>query len=257
MSGQGEGRDWDDYLAGFHQDRPGITERILFRSLDARGTTPYDWAAGPLPDDGLVVDVACGSAPLWNPRLEGRYLGVDLSRAELELARQRGAHRVTVGSAEALPVETGAAAAVVCTMALMVLPDLAAALREVRRVLRPGGVFIAIVPTTPTHWSDLVFGAGLMLSARGPLSYRNDRRLRRPRPLFADQDLTLTEDSRRTYRFDLSAQGAADAAASLYLRGSQAARENAVARYLHRQSQRERSMPIPIRRLLARAPASR
>ncbi|MDN5821891.1 MAG: class I SAM-dependent methyltransferase [Brachybacterium sp.] len=252
MNRRHAGQEWDAYLAGFHEKRPGITERLLSRSLDARGATPYDWVAGALSDSGPVVDVACGSAPLWNPRLAGRYLGVDLSSAELDLARQRGAHRLTRGSAEVLPVETGTAATVVCSMALMVLPDLPAALGETRRVLRPGGRFVAIVPTIPRRLDDLVFGAGLVRAARGPLSYRNDPLLRRPRRLFAEQGLTITEDTRRTYRFDLSADGAADAAASFYLRGPQSARESEVAHYLSRASRRGRTMPIPIRRILAR-----
>lgn len=253
MSGAGEDSDWDAYLAGFHQNRAGITERILSRSLDAHGATPYDWVARPIPEEGLVVDVACGSAPLWSPRLEGRYLGIDVSPAELELARGRGAHRVALGSAEELPVETGTAAVVVCTMALMVLPDLAAALAEARRVLCSEGILIATVPTTPTRIDDLVVGAGLVRAAGGPLRYRNDTLLRRPRPCFADQGLTIIEDRRRTYRLDLSADGTADdAAASLYLRGRQAPHEHRVARYLQRTARRGRSMPVPIRRFLAR-----
>lgn len=251
MNSDHDGEDWDAYLAGFHQERPGITERILSHSLDARGTTPYDWVAGAISDSGLVVDVACGSAPLWHSRLAGRYLGVDPSSAELDLARRRGAHRVTQGSAEALPVETGTAATVVCSMALMILPDLSAAVGEVRRALRPGGALIAIVPTTPTAPRDLVFAAGLVRAARGPLSYPNDPLLRRPRRLFAQQGLAVREDTRRTYRLELGADGAAEAAASFYLRGPQAARESEVAHYLTRMSRRGRPMPIPIRRILA------
>ncbi|WP_157773443.1 class I SAM-dependent methyltransferase [Brachybacterium vulturis] len=219
MNEPGAGAEWDAYLAGFHADRPGITERLLSHSLDARGTTPYDWVADAVGGSGLVVDVACGSAPLWSPRLAGRYLGVDLSSAELDLARHRGAHRITQGSAHALPVQTGIAATVVCSMALMILPDLSAVLGEVRRALRPGGVFVAIVPTTPTGLGDLVFGAGLVRAARGPLSYRNDPLLRRPRRLFAENGLAVREDIRRTYRCELSADRAAEAAASFYLRG--------------------------------------
>lgn len=253
MSTRGASRNWDEYLAGFHQDRPGITERILSRSVDSHGATPYEWVTESIPDEGLVVDVACGSAPLWSPQLAGRYLGIDVSDAELELARRRGAHPVARGSAEDLPVDDGAAAAVVCTMALMLLPDLPAALREVRRVLSPNGILIATVPVNPTAAKDLVFGAGLLHAAGGSFGYRNDAVLRRARQLFADQGLKIIDDTRCTYRFDLTADDAADdAAASLYLRGHQAARERKVARYLRRAARRGRSMPVPIRRILAR-----
>lgn len=253
MSRPGEDDGWDSFLARFHGERAGITERILSRSVDPAGATPYDWVAERIPDDGLTVDVACGSAPLWSPRLAGRYLGVDASDAELRLARDRGAHPVTRGSADDLPAENASAAAVICSMALMILPDLPTALAEARRVLAPGGELIAILPTSPRGAQDILFGIGLVKAAREPLGYRNDSLLRRPRRLFADQGLALVEDARRTYRFDLRPEeAAAAAAASLYLRNDQVAHRSRIAHYLQRSSRSGRGMPVPIRRIIAR-----
>ncbi len=77
---------WSEYLAGFHARRPGITEQVLRRSLGAGGD-PYDWLACAVPQRARVLDLACGNGPLW-PRLPGRaYVGVDVSAAELGLAR--------------------------------------------------------------------------------------------------------------------------------------------------------------------------
>ncbi|GAB3796531.1 class I SAM-dependent methyltransferase [Humibacter antri] len=254
MKEQAAAEDWDVYLRTFHGQRPGITERILCHSVDPSGSTPYGWLADRIPPAGLVVDVACGSAPLWSSRLNGRYLGVDVSAAELELARRRGAERLAVGSADALPVGDGAVAAVVCSMALMVLPDLPSTLTEVRRVLSPDGVFVAIYPTAPSRAADLLFGAGLTKAAGGRLGYRNDAALRHPHQLLARYGLTIVEDHRMTYRFGLTGSDrAAEAAASLYLRGRQAEHEDDVRLFLQAAARQGRTLPVPIRGILAKA----
>jgi hypothetical protein len=60
---------WDGYLEGFHAERPGITESVLRRAR-AGGTDPYDWLAEVVPRRGRVLDLGCGSAPLFRA-LEG------------------------------------------------------------------------------------------------------------------------------------------------------------------------------------------
>ena len=87
------GSGWPEYVAAFHAGRAGITEQVLRRArLDGRDA--YDWLADAVPPAGLVLDVACGSAPMRD-RLPGRaYMGVDLSAAELAVARQGGADRL-------------------------------------------------------------------------------------------------------------------------------------------------------------------
>ena len=48
---------------------------------------------------------------------------------------------IAVGSAEELPFDSGSFDAVVSSFALQLVPDRLAALTEIRRVLRPGGMF--------------------------------------------------------------------------------------------------------------------
>jgi ubiquinone/menaquinone biosynthesis C-methylase UbiE len=98
---------------------------------------------------GFVVDVGCGTGAqsLALERLSGeggRVLAVDGDPAALAIARSKaGASAVEwrVGLADSLPVETGAADAVVMTLLLHHLDAAGkrAALAEARRVLRPGG----------------------------------------------------------------------------------------------------------------------
>lgn len=252
--GGGDPLPWDDYLQTFHADEAGITERVLARSVDETGRTPYRWLAEALPAEGVVIDVACGSAPLWSEALSGRYLGIDPSAAELALARKRGASRLSNGSATSLPATDGSAAAVVCSMALMILPDLASVLDEMRRVLRPGGVLAAIVPTGPTSARDAPLLAGLVAALGSRPSYRNDADLAHASALFAGHGLRVDSDERRRFVFPLEDSGAAGTMArSLYLPGDDGTRRARAATYLDAARHVTAGMPIPIRRLLAHA----
>jgi arsenite methyltransferase len=97
-----------------------------------------------------VVDVGCGAgidsliaAKKVGP--EGRVIGVDMTLAMLEKARQAanetGLANVEFreGYAEALPVGEGWADVVISNGVLNLMPDKAAVLEEMSRVLKPGG----------------------------------------------------------------------------------------------------------------------
>ena len=135
--------DWRSYLVRFHAERAGITEAVLTRAVDG-DVDPYRWVAEAVPAGGAVVDVACGSGPLATA-LGPRWVGLDLSSAELDVARGRAAGRLQRAHAGALPVADGSAAAVVCALVLM-LVEPAPVLAEIRRVLAPGGRLVALLP---------------------------------------------------------------------------------------------------------------
>ena len=97
-----------------------------------------------------VVDVGCGAGfdSLIASRMvgaEGSVVGVDMTPAMLVKARQSAAQagmaNVTFceGYAEALPVPNGWADVVISNGVLNLVPDKAAALQEMARVLKPGG----------------------------------------------------------------------------------------------------------------------
>lgn len=69
-----------------------------------------------------------------------RPVGLDLSLGMLRLARQRAAGRLVQGDATRLPIATATLDGVWSLHALLHVPDLSAALHEVARALRPGGL---------------------------------------------------------------------------------------------------------------------
>ncbi|HOU41389.1 MAG TPA: class I SAM-dependent methyltransferase [Promineifilum sp.] len=100
----------------------------------------------------VVLDVATGTGrlPLFllaEPTFNGRVIGLDasagmLAQARAKLAAYDDRAALVRGSASDLPFPANAFAAVTCLEALEFLPDDAAALREMVRVLAPGGVLL-------------------------------------------------------------------------------------------------------------------
>ena len=94
---------------------------------------------------GRVLEVAIGtgrSLPFYVTATS--LTGVDLSPEMLAVARRRADERglpldLLVGDAEALPVEDAAYDTVLCSLSLCTIPDPAAAIAEMKRVLVPGG----------------------------------------------------------------------------------------------------------------------
>jgi ubiquinone/menaquinone biosynthesis C-methylase UbiE len=97
---------------------------------------------------GTVLEVGFGTGlnlPHY-PRTVTKVVGIDPSNRSARLARKRVAEAPfpveTVGlSAERLPVADSTFDALVSTFTLCTIPDVATALAEMRRALRPGGRF--------------------------------------------------------------------------------------------------------------------
>jgi ubiquinone/menaquinone biosynthesis C-methylase UbiE/predicted ester cyclase len=95
--------------------------------------------------EGEVLDLAAGTArnlPYY--RTDASVTGIELSPEMAELGRRRAeelgrAFEMVVGDATALPFPDQSFDTVVCTYGLCTIPDDAAAIREAKRVLRPGG----------------------------------------------------------------------------------------------------------------------
>jgi ubiquinone/menaquinone biosynthesis C-methylase UbiE len=95
---------------------------------------------------GTVVEVGAGNGINFSHYPAGVDHVIALEpepymRTKAERAATAATARVTVqaGTAGALPVESGSADAAVACLVLCTVPDVAAALAELRRVLKPGG----------------------------------------------------------------------------------------------------------------------
>lgn len=242
---------WEDHLAAFHSERPGITEAVLGRASAGDGTGPYDWVVEALPAGGLTVDVACGSGPLA-ARVSGRWTGLDRNPSELGLAARVAPGRVVLADAASVPVRDGVADAAACSMALMVVDDPDTAVAEMARLVRVGGRLVALVPATaPLTRRDRARYARLLAALRRRrLPFRHPRVLDDPAHLLSGAGLTVVSVDERRFVYPLSEpEDALRWVRSLYLPDLGRRRCRAAQRVTRRWI--GSSIGIPLRRLVA------
>src|ERR1041384_7397807 len=100
-----------------------------------------------------ILDVGCGTgANLLMLSKYGDAEGVDISEDALAFCRERGLDKVKLGAAETLPYEDGTFDLVTAFDVVEHIDDDLAGLKEMRRVLRPGGHVLLFVPTFMFLW---------------------------------------------------------------------------------------------------------
>jgi ubiquinone/menaquinone biosynthesis methyltransferase len=134
------------------------------------------------PDDRLL-DLACGTGDLMfaaQPRVR-QAVGLDLTLRMLQLARAKRADAFVQGDMLALPFPPRSFSVVTTGYGLRNVPDLALALREIHRVLAPGGRLLSLDFNRPSHplirraylaYLTLVGSIIGMLLHRDPDTYR-------------------------------------------------------------------------------------
>ncbi len=139
---------WQQDVERRRQDMAEATQRML----EAAGLKPGDH----------VLDIAAGTGDqsIFAARIVGpggSILATDISAEMLGIAarvvQQEGLTNITtlVQDAEQLDLQDNALDAVICRLALMLIPHLKLALREIRRVLKPGGKLAALVWSAPEN----------------------------------------------------------------------------------------------------------
>jgi len=133
-----------------------------------------------------ILDVGCGTgANLLMLSKYGEAEGVDVSEDALAFCRERGLDKVRLGNGEELPYEAGTFDLVTAFDVVEHMDDDLAGLREMRRVLRPGGRALLFVPTFMFLWGlqddVVIIAAGIVcLSCEGCSKRRDSRSSARP-----------------------------------------------------------------------------
>jgi ubiquinone/menaquinone biosynthesis C-methylase UbiE len=131
---------------GFYEQQ--ILPRLLDFAMNTSRLAPYRERTIARAK-GRVLEIGVGSGanfPLYTNRVT-EVLGLDPHPKMLEMAVGKApavTTRIVRGSAEAIPLDAGSLDTVVTTWSLCSIPDASAALREMRRVLKPGGRLVFI-----------------------------------------------------------------------------------------------------------------
>jgi len=140
-------QDDPDVVRAEYASETGLLTRISLYA-NARGDNANDVVVEKLLDGprGSVLEVGCGPGTLAKRLREDHDVSlyaIDLSERMVDLARGLGVN-ARVGDVQALPFADASFDCVIAAWMLYHVPDLDLGLREIRRVLRPGGRLIAV-----------------------------------------------------------------------------------------------------------------
>ncbi len=137
-----------DYLAEALVSLPAF--RALLRGVEARMIGQLDL---PRP----ILDLGCGDGHFAQAAFTVPLdVGLDPSPHAIGEAARRGMHRkLQIADSCAMPFETSAFATVLSNSVVEHIPDIDGTLREVHRVLRPGGLFVFTTPSQ--HFAEYLF----------------------------------------------------------------------------------------------------
>jgi ubiquinone/menaquinone biosynthesis C-methylase UbiE len=132
-----DNRAYYDDFAGWYENERHLPYHRMLDDLEVELVERYATGKD-------VLEVGCGTGLILHrtARFARHALGVDLSGGMLQKAQQRGL-RVIQASATALPLPAASVDVVYSFKVLAHIPDIQGALREMARVVRPGGWVIA------------------------------------------------------------------------------------------------------------------
>lgn len=139
------------------QKPTGWLGRFVLRTMNARHSKVTDWGLAHVAVERshVILDVGCGGGrtvqKLAARATEGKVCGIDYSRDAVNFARkvnrqeiEAGRVEIAEGSASQLPYAERTFDLVTAVETHFWWPDIAAGLREIFRVLKPGGKLVII-----------------------------------------------------------------------------------------------------------------
>ncbi|WP_420174241.1 methyltransferase domain-containing protein [Luteococcus sp. OSA5] len=246
--------DWSSYLDSFHRQRPGIAEDVLSRCLSG-GHNPYHWLARAVSSSALrVLDVGCGSGAMGRELEQDDRVVVGIDISETELRNASGPGPFVRGDARDLPFADDSFDAVVSVLGLAVVHPTGRLLDEVRRVLRPGGVFVGLAPTVrPLNTRDMKVATQLTRRLQGTPEFPAQVELRAGK-LLAAHGLRKVEDARERYHFMIGSRGDAELLMrGFYLPNTLPAKVQSAVDWMTSRAEAgdDLRVPLPLRRVAA------
>jgi ubiquinone/menaquinone biosynthesis C-methylase UbiE len=166
-------REVDDYLDAYTNDRPEDVRRFVF--VERRDIVLEMTPARP----GRVLDIGAGPGVFTRQLLDrgASCWVVDLSSQMVATARRQFAGKpgamFIVGDIDRLPFADGSFDVALCVGVLQYLPSIDVALRELARVVTPGGKIIVTFPNEASPLNRLHQGAVHVARRLGPFLKRN------------------------------------------------------------------------------------
>lgn len=168
----------------------GWLGRRVVRAMNLGHATLTDWGLQQLtvPTTATILDVGCGGGRTVQ-RLaalapQGKVVGLDCSAASVAVSQETNAKEIEAGrvqiergSVAALPFSDGTFDIVTAVETHYYWPDLPANVREILRVLKPGGTFALIAETYRGGPFRLVYGIAMLLLRAAFLSDAQHRDL--------------------------------------------------------------------------------
>src|SRR3954465_13744416 len=132
-----DNRAYSDDFAGWYENERHLPYHRMLDDLEVDLVERYAYGKA-------VLEVGCGTGLILDrvARFARSAVGIDLSAGMLVKAQQRGL-RVAQASATALPIATASVDVAYSFNVLAHIPDIQGALREMARVVRPGGWVLA------------------------------------------------------------------------------------------------------------------
>jgi len=195
-----------------YRDASNLDARVLIH--ERFSTNPYGWFQWvfdrllKLPENAKILELGCGHGLLWKENLNRIPKGWTITLSDLSPGMLDAAWRNLVVSgrafqfkeidAQEIPLAERTFEAVIANFMLYHVPDRAKAIREIKRVLKPGG-FLFAATVGENHMQEMMQWLGQVHIGNIWQSYANPFTLENGadqlKPFFSNVSLSRYEDS--------------------------------------------------------------
>lgn len=113
-----------------------------------------------IPPTGRILDVACGDGMTLSLVNAREKHGIDINAANVERAKKRGVKALCRDVEQGLPYKDGFFDMVITEGLLQHLYAPETLVEEIRRVLKPGGLFVGSIPNNYHIWHRVAYALG-------------------------------------------------------------------------------------------------